>query len=98
MISDDYRDSFSTISSSHEAKSIDEFMYLVRMVEYTDSLLCMGIGSTLEEIAANTALQNLSKDAFMAKIESISSTEATSLAAALKRYHAKKCSKREQIK
>ena len=56
---EDPMDTMSAVSSSYTAESLEEFMYMVRMVDYTDALLAMGIGGTLDDIAATVVSRGL---------------------------------------
>ena len=72
-------------------------MYMVRMVDYTDALLAMGIGSTLDDIAATVVSRGLKgKEDFMPRIEGMARSESIQIAAALKKYHNMKIEKNEE--
>ena len=92
-LDEDPMDTMTAVSSSYTAESLEEFMYMVRMVDYTDALLAMGIGSTLDDIAATVVSRGLKgKEDFMRA--SRAWQEATiQIASALKKYHNMKIEK-----
>ena len=96
-LDEDPMHTMTAVSSSYTASSLEEFMYMVRMVDYTDALLAMGIGSTLDDIAATVASRGLKgKEDFMPRIEGMARSESIQIAAALKQYHTKKIEKSEK--
>ena len=96
-LDEDPMDTMTAVSSSYTAESLEEFMYMVRMVDYTDALLAMGLGSTLDDIAATVASRGLKgKEDFMPRIEGMARSESIQIAAALKKYHNMKIEKNEK--
>ena len=96
-LDEDPMDTMTAVSSSYTAESLEEFMYMVRMVDYTDALLAMGIGSTLDDIAATVVSRGLKgKEDFMPRIEGMARSESIQIAAALKKYHNMKIEKNER--
>ena len=83
-LDEDPMHTMTAVSSSYTASSLEEFMYMVRMVDYTDALLAMGIGSTLDDIAATVASRGLKgKEDFMPRIEGMARSESIQIASAL---------------
>ena len=84
------------VSSSYTAESLEEFMYMVRMVDYTDALLAMGIGSTLDDIAATVVSRGLKGRTLCRASGAWQEAESIQIASALKKYHNMKIEKNEE--
>ena len=91
-LDEDPMDTMTAVSSSYTAESLEEFMYMVRMVDYTDALLGNGPRQhARRHRSATVASRGLKgKEDFMPRIEGMARSESIQIAAALKQYHKKK--------
>ena len=84
---------FESLKLAPSANSLDEFLTLIRLHDFKDSLLTMDIGVNLIEIATSVAEGKVDVNTFLDTFEAMGRSEANRLVKYLKRNHAARAAK-----